>query len=144
MMKRQTGFTLIELIVAMVIVAILLAIAVPGYTDSVRRSRRTDATKELARYQAAQERYMTNCNSYATAMNNNQSTCTGLGGPLATPTTENGYYRISMVATATTFTLTATPLGDQVKDTGCATLTLNQQGVKGSTGSAPTAKCWGG
>lgn len=144
MTRRQTGLTLIELIVVMAIIAVLLSIAVPGYRDSVRRTRRTDATKELTRLAAAQERYMTNCNSYATSLAGTASNCTGLGNASATPLSEEGYYQISLAATATTFTLTATPQGDQATDTKCTTLTFNNQGVKGSTGSETAAKCWGG
>lgn len=59
------GFTLIELLVAMVIIAILAAIALPTFTESVRKARRADAVALLTGIQQAQERFRANNASYA-------------------------------------------------------------------------------
>lgn len=120
--------------VVVAIVAILVAIAYPNYTKSVRRSNRSDARAALM--QAAQnlERYFTQNNTY-------------LGATIAaapstdiwsTTTSTAGYYTLafSVVPTATTYTLRATAVGTQARDTTCAQLTLTQQGVR-----SPST-CW--
>jgi type IV pilus assembly protein PilE len=53
--------------------------------------------------------------------------------------TPGGWYRVSAVANATTYTLTAVPQGDQAKDARCGSLTLSSAGVRGQTGPGP---CW--
>ncbi|MEB2317016.1 MAG: prepilin-type N-terminal cleavage/methylation domain-containing protein, partial [Xanthomonadaceae bacterium] len=62
----QRGFTLIEVMVVVAIVAILAAIAYPSYSDYAFRARRVDGKEMMMRVAAAQERYYTNLNSYAT------------------------------------------------------------------------------
>lgn len=62
------GFTLIELMVAVVIVGILAAVAYPSYTSYVQRSRRADAMAVLSSIAQAQERYRSNRSAYASAL----------------------------------------------------------------------------
>lgn len=61
----QSGFTLIELMIAVAIVGILSAIAYPAYTDSVRKGKRAEARTALMNLLQQQERYMTQMNTYA-------------------------------------------------------------------------------
>ncbi len=63
---RERGFTLIELMIAVVIVAILLSVAVPAYQDSIRKGRRTDARNALMAAQLVQEKYRGNNATYGT------------------------------------------------------------------------------
>lgn len=56
-MKRQQGFTLIEVMVVLVIAAILASIAFPTYTDSVRKARRAEAKAEIVRQQIEEEKH---------------------------------------------------------------------------------------
>ncbi len=142
MTRHNAGFTLIELLAVIAIVGLLLAIAIPSYNNQVLRTRRTEAAKELMALAAAEERFNTNCNTYANSMTAAQATCAGLG--LTRTTSENGYYTLSVVATATTFTATATPVGSQANDTKCLNLTLTNTGAKGISGSGNAAKCWAG
>ena len=133
---RVDGFTLVELLVAMVIVGILGAIAYPSYLAYILKAHRADAQTTLSQYQMALER----CYSQNFAYN---AACGGLPAfPVASP---QGYYSIQISNLgATTYTLTATPVGMQVRDTTCATMSLNQANVKVGldSGGAAQTKCW--
>lgn len=140
--RRVVGFTLIEMLVTMAIVAIIASIALPSYREQVIRTRRSDARQELLRYATAQERFYTNCNRYAATLNGAQNTCSGLGAPGETVTSSNGYYQISMAGDGTAYTLTATAQNGQDSDTKCGNLSLTDAGVKGATGTLGAAECW--
>jgi type IV pilus assembly protein PilE len=134
------GFTLIELMIVIVIVAILAAIAVPGYTSQIRKSRRTEARNALLDAAAREERFFATNNYYTV-------TGTDLGYGAALPVnTGNNYYQLNGTCTlvnakCTDYSLTATAINTQLKDTSCASLTLNSVGVQSATGTA-TASCW--
>jgi type IV pilus assembly protein PilE len=158
------GFTLIELMIVLAVVAILAAIAYPSYQDSVRKSRRADAKAVLLEAAQWMERYYTLNNRYDQdrAGNSVTSTTAGIqsfpnsgltkspkeGGP------PGGYYTIALVTTQNTFTLTATRAGPQTSDTVCGDLTLNNTGVKCALGGTKctnsaaaadrdvAARCW--
>ncbi|HEY1436882.1 MAG TPA: type IV pilin protein [Casimicrobiaceae bacterium] len=132
---RSRGFTLLELVIACAIVAILAAIAYPSYMNSIQKSRRSEATAALLGVAAQMERYSTEKGTYATAT-------LGTGGVFANHT-ENSYYALSLAnLTATTYTVRAAPAGVQVGDP-CGTLTYNEQGFKDVTGGSWTkAQCW--
>lgn len=134
-MKRKAGgFTLIELMIVVVVIAILTALAYPAYNDQVRKSRRAQAKADLVEYAQGAERHFTVNNSYANYQMPGQSPRQGTGYYTLSPTT--------LPATAvTTFTLTATPSGDQTNDR-CGTLTINNTGLKTKSGSAPLSECW--
>jgi len=63
-MKRQAGFTLIELMIALVVIGILTAVAVPNYSAYVQRTKLTDAWSALAGVQPQAEQHWSNTNSY--------------------------------------------------------------------------------
>lgn len=128
-MKNSKGFTLIELMVAVGIIAILAAIAIPGYTRYLTKSRRSEAQNTLLAIQQQQEKYRTTHNTYG-ALN-----VVWTGG-----TTENGYYNLAVTnVTGSSYTLTATATGAQANDTGCTTLTLTYS--NGSASRTPST-CW--
>jgi type IV pilus assembly protein PilE len=133
-MKRASGFTLIELMIVVAIIAILSAIAYPAYNKYVLRSRRSDAYAALNQDQAIMERCYAQYFSYAPT--------TGACPAIVGTSPEQYYSVVSSNVTATTYTLTATAIGPQAQDTGCATLSLDQAGNKTSTGGS--ANCWGG
>jgi type IV pilus assembly protein PilE len=134
---RSRGFTLLEVMIACAIVAILAAIAYPSYKNSIQKSRRADATTALLGVASQMERYSTEKGTYATA-----TLGTGAGAVFANHT-ENSYYNLSLAnLTATTYTVRAAPTGAQADDP-CGTLTYTEQGVKDVTGGSWTkAQCW--
>jgi type IV pilus assembly protein PilE len=134
---RLRGFTLLEVMIACAIVAILAAIAYPSYLNSIQKSRRAEAKAALLGVASQMERYSTEKGTYATAT-------LGTGAGAVYPNhTENSYYNLSLTnLTATTFTARAAPTGAQTGDP-CGTLTYNEQGVKAVTGGSWTsAQCW--
>ncbi len=132
--RRHAGFSLIELMVVVAIVAILVAAAYPSYTDSVRRSNRSDARATLLQIAQNLERRFTENNAY-TGATLNTAAATDVW-PTATST--EGHYTISfsVAPSATAYTLRAVATGPQANDSECATMTLSHLGVR-----APAA-CW--
>ncbi len=136
----NAGFSLIELMIAVAIVAILAMIAVPSYQNQVIKGQRTDGRAALLEAAQALERCYTEHGSYKPA----------LGCPITFPkdsSKEYAYYTISISNhTASSFTLTATPKsGAVMKDTKCASFTLDSTGKKGATNSSSadtTVDCW--
>lgn len=130
--RRQGGFTLIELMIAVAIVSVLVMVAFPAYQDSVRKGRRSEAFSALTTLQQAQERsrgnFPTYCPNLASAPT--LSVC-GLNMPA---TTGNGNYQIELSTSpapdAVSYTATATAQGGQAADTRCI-----KMGVQASSGS---------
>lgn len=132
---RATGFTLIELMIVVAVVAILASIAVPSYQEQIRKSRRAQAKADLVEYAGLAERYFTVNNSYA-----------GFTLPTTQSPREGTTARYTLTpsgafTTTTSFTLTATPQGAQADDR-CGTLSITNTGLKASTGSAALSECW--
>jgi len=133
-MKSEHGFTLMELLITMVILAILVAVAVPSYMAQAQKSRRTDGASSLGRASMVME----SCRA-------DLATYTGCTGRVAA-TSEESFYNLGVVITGggNGYTLTATATGSQSNDARCTTITLTSQGTKGYTGTAPdAATCWG-
>lgn len=136
MRKGDIGFTLIELLIAVTIIGVLAAIAVPAYNQYVRRAQRVDATAALLRIQSAQERFYLNNNSYADSAED-----------LGITETENGYYTLAIDSETptTSYTATATATGGQLADTDCQVFTVTEQGTRTSVdadGADSSAVCW--
>ncbi|WP_207384282.1 type IV pilin protein [Legionella yabuuchiae] len=142
----KLGFSLIELLVVMIVVGILVSVAYPSYREYINRAHRADGQSALLNLASRMERYYSERHTYQTAT-------IGTGAAtdvLSSATSPEGWYVLSIpTATATTFTLRATPTGTQAtSDTLCQSLTLNHLGVKGiTTGPAGTptgtaSQCW--
>ncbi|WP_282367091.1 type IV pilin protein [Pseudomonas sp. PS02290] len=130
--RSERGFTLIELMITVAIVAILAAIAYPAYTKYVQRGYRAEGIVMLNDAVARMERYYAQNNSYSASL-------TALGFASATPASQTGKYQLSVAATATTYSFTAAPLGQQMQD-ACGSLTIDQLGNKTSASGA--AECF--
>ena len=117
----------IELMIVLVIVAILLALAYPSYVDYVRKSKRGEAQQMLMNWSVNLEIFRSNNPTY--------------DSPAAEPSDDLIDYTFNYVADATSYTLTADAVGDQVNDeardgTDCGQLTLDESGQK------LPAPCW--
>ena len=131
-MKTNSGFSLIELMIAVMIIGILSAVAFNSYSSSVLKSNRTEGRSALQTAAATLEK----CRSvYGVFTHANCS--------YADFDSETNLYSISGAITATAFTLTASPMVGslQLGDTDCTSMTLSHTGVKGGTG-ADSAECW--
>jgi type IV pilus assembly protein PilE len=132
----QRGFTLIETLVAMAVMAILASLAWPSFASAVQRSRRIEATAALMQVQLAQERWRSGHAAYAADL-----AMLGLGArPLS-------YYRLAITGSTTSgYTVVATAIGTQASDMPCTSLVVTLDAgrtVLGSTGSAAASACWG-
>lgn len=138
MKSTQGGFTLIELMIVVAIVGILAAIAIPNYTEYVRKSRRSDAKSSILEVTQRLERYYTEHARYTTSF-------IDIGYPAAVLDSSQGYYRLTIVAGATgiasSYTVTATAQGSQVSDTGCGNFSYGSNNAKSATGTLGAA-CW--
>ncbi len=127
--KKSTGFTLIEVMIVAAIVAILASVGMNYYGDNVISARRTDGRSALLNNVTRLEKCKATYGAY------NNAACT------INADSADGYYTVSIVSDATSFTLTATPAGAQASDADCKTMTLTNTGLEGGTG-ADSDECW--
>lgn len=133
--QRSAGFTLIELMIVVAVIGILVAIAVPTYQDSVRKSRRGQAQADLAEAAQAMERYYTVNGKYT------GKTLKEIAGFDQSPrSTGTAYYSLSLQADTRSYTVTATPASgsDQSQDK-CGTMSVDATGKKTAKSSD---YCW--
>jgi type IV pilus assembly protein PilE len=167
---RTAGFTLVELMVVITVVAILVAVAVPTYQNQVRQSRRTDAKTAVLDLAAREEKYLSLNNTYTTSPAN-------LGYVTSTNTTAtfpqtvgSGYYQVyvciaatvgttvattpcvttNTTAAGTSYVVAAVPAAGltQVNDTPCQYFAVDNTGTQFATssntgsGTDTTSSCW--
>ncbi len=133
----RNGFTLIELMVTVAVLAILASIALPSYAGYVRRGHLADGQKILATYALAQEQFFQNNNSYLR-----------VGGACGADTgsrynTDTRNFTLSCSATADSFT--ATLAGNAGSRVAGFTYTINEAGARRTTlfeGREVALGCW--
>jgi type IV pilus assembly protein PilE len=143
------GFTLIELMITVAIVAILAAIAYPSYTEQVARSRRGDGQAALLETAQWIERQYTVSNAYNLKADRTTAMANAELPPLKAKTAESytlslGSAAAASAPTATKFWLRVVPTGSMTNDK-CGNLALDSTGAKtisGTTGGASVATCW--
>lgn len=128
-MKKQAGFTLIELMSVVAVIAILAAVAIPSYQNYVKRAHRTEAQTLMLDIANRQEQYILDQRQYtedptAISVTNDAFTCDATD-------CSNNFYDVTIDADNTAsppnFTITATAKGSQVSD---GNLTLDSTGNK--------------
>lgn len=125
---RQSGFTLIELMIVVAIVGILASIAYPSYQQYVLSSRRAEAQSEMFKIQLGLEKWRANNSTYSSDLAN------------AGFTDSNAYYNYTITNTSgSTYTINAAAQGSQTADSACTPLTLTQSGAR-----TPASGCWKG
>jgi type IV pilus assembly protein PilE len=124
--RRSSGFTLIELMIVVAIIAILAAIALPMYRDYVTRSKLTEAQSLLSDYRTKMEQYFQDNRTYV-------STGTTCGAPL--PTSARNYFTYTCTGSATGFTATAT--GVAAQGTNSFSFTIDNFNARITTGVPP-------
>ena len=131
MMKKQRGFSLMELMIAVAVAGILLAVAVPTYQNYLNTNRRAVAGACLTELSQYMERVHTSSMTY----NVNNAEPTELPDSNCQQTLQ-GTYAFTLNANAQTYTLTAEPKGAQSGDTSCGALAIDQAGVRSANGDS--------
>jgi type IV pilus assembly protein PilE len=128
-MKRERGFTLLELMIVVAVVAIIAAIALPSFKEAIHKSHRAEATQALNDITLRQEKYRSNNTTYGTC-DNVVTSCTSFNSGLT-------YYTIAVSGnTATAYSITATPKGAQSGDRcGTYTYTMSSGALQKSAAS---------
>jgi type IV pilus assembly protein PilE len=141
-MRVARGFTLIELMIALVVAGILAAVALPAYTDYVTRGKLSEATAHLSDLRVKMEQRFQDARTY-------------VGGPCA-PTgaaaSQVKYFDFSCPAAATATAFTVQAAGKAGTDVAGVTYSINESNVRAtvvtsgssmaSKGYGSNANCW--
>ncbi len=138
--RDARGFTLIELMIVVVVVAILSTVAYPSYHEFIVKSKRAEGKAALLEAAQSLERHFTNYNTYPSNL-----TTAGVR-TFSGDNAAKAAYTIAIAAgttgsLASSFALTATPANGHA-DPKCGNLSIDQLGRKGETGTMTVAECW--
>jgi type IV pilus assembly protein PilE len=122
--SRSLGFTLVEVVMTLGIVAVLTAIALPSYKATGLKAKRSDGTIALANTLAAQHRFFLSCESYAKGFGQEESCSVGGPALAGKATSPAGLYTLTTGPAVGGFFATAEASGSQAADAGCSTLTF--------------------
>ncbi len=136
-MKLQKGFTLIELMIVVAIVAILASVALPAYQEHVLRGKLIEATSNLSNFRIRLEQYYQDNKNYGSS-----AAACGLAAPTA-PIAKYFTYSCNWGAGGTNQTYTVTATGVATEGTGGFTYTIDQANTKTSNTTWGTSNtCW--
>ena len=146
MRHKRRGFTLIELMIVVAVVAALLMVALPSYQGQIRKTRRSLGKAELMQVMSRQEQFFLNHRRYAALL----TELNYPGSPYAIDMEGNdraaaapdSIYLIGMSTISNGYTLYAEPRFGQSADRLCGTLTLTSIGLKSISGGGSVADCW--
>jgi type IV pilus assembly protein PilE len=139
---RQRGFTIIELFITLVMVAILASISIAAYRGYVFRANRSEGTGALLRIQVAEEKFFLQNGTYTTSVTGAAGVGLSMGSTSSAP---SGFYTLAIAAgttgaIASSYAATATAVGVQLKDVAaCQVLTIDDQGTRAPT---TASGCW--
>ncbi len=144
--RRKKGFTLIELIIAVFIVALLLALAAPSYQRQLINTRRSLGGAVLLQVMLRQEQYFLEHKQYAKALTDldypTSPYAIDAQGNLVSVLAGERIYLIDLALNEDDYTLYATPQLTQAADHFCGTLSLDSMGARLATGEAAARDCW--
>ena len=143
--RCSTGFSMIELMIVVAIIAVLVAIALPTYSAYIAKSNRVAAESCLSEYSNYMERYYTTWLSYSQDTNgNSNATLPSIDCASAAQTGANYSYDLPSSSLSTTsYVVEAVPTGTQAsRDAKCGTLQLNQTGTRSASGPSGPSVCW--
>lgn len=140
--RRERGFTLVEMMIAVAVAGVLSSIALPSFQGVLHQARRSEALVALMQVQAAQERWRANHRAYGT-----------LAEIGVAPTTPGGHFTLSVANLGEDgYDVLATATGGQARDRNCRVLRLRLDGATVSRASGPDAlvanttaknrRCW--
>ena len=139
-MRRVRGFTLIELMIVVAIMAILAGLAMSAYSNSMRKSRRAEAKQGIADFVVRQTKWRAGHPTYI-GTNSSSANITEFGGSVGVADDTGSYYKVEVTSLqgSQAYTIRATPKGDQAKDS-CGTLSYALSA--GTTVTKLPAECW--
>jgi type IV pilus assembly protein PilE len=144
--RRQSGFTLVELMIVVAIITILAAVGYPSYTQYVMRSHRQAAKNAAFQIADRQEQFFLDNRAYAPNLSTLGYAADVIGvkrdGQFTAAGDADRTYLLTLGGvTPTTFTIGAAPqLTQATRDTDCMMLTLTQSGDRDASG--PSTECW--
>lgn len=132
---KKRGFSLLELLIAMMIISILLLTATPVYTSFFTKSYRSQAIANLMHLASQMEYFYSLHATYEEA---------SLSQLQINEFTENHTYQLEIESsTKNSYLISASPLGTQAKlDYNCGKLLLDEKGAQAVTGPQSPEKCW--
>ena len=143
--RKETGMTLVEVLIVLVIVAILAAIMLPSYQSNVRKAGRAAAKGALMDIAMRQEQYFINNKSYASSL-----PALGLPDPyyidkateVVSAAASSRAYQLTLSNTSvTSYDAVASTVHTQTSD-GCGNYTLKADGARSVSGSIDASVCW--
>lgn len=144
--SRKHGFTLVELVIAIFIVALSLALTLPAYQRQLSKTRRSLGSAELMQVMMRQEQYFLDYKQYAAALTDlnypSSPYAIDAEGNAVSVLAGDRIYLINLTPRQDHYTLYAIPQLTQAVDNLCGTLSLDSTGIKSATGEGAARDCW--